>query len=119
MCCRHTEVDMGVRMVGPEAHLEGDWTISGVEENLESMLLSLKLLENSGARRINIDCRRINGADTSGLQLLNVWMLCARLRGIEPRLVNLTDNLKQAIHTLELRHCMNECGEDGISPTRC
>lgn len=96
---------MTVRLEGTEAHLEGDWTISGVEENLDSLLLSLKLLESRGERNINIDCGQIDVADTSGLQLLNVWMLCARLRGVEPKLLNLTQNMNLAIQKLELRHC--------------
>lgn len=96
---------MAIRVVRNEAHLEGDWTISGVEENLDSLLLSLKLLENRGTKRINIDCGKIDDADTSGLQLLNVWMLCARLKGVEPKLVNLSERMNCAIRQLELHHC--------------
>ncbi len=96
---------MTVRLEGTQAHLEGDWTVSGVEGNLDSLLLSLKLLENRGQRQISVDCGQIDETDTSGLQLLNVWMLCARLRGVEPKLVNLSNNLNLAIQKLELRNC--------------
>ncbi len=96
---------MSVRMEGTDAYLEGDWTVSHVEENMNSLLLSLRLVETSGARRITIDCGRIDEADSSGFQLLNVLMLCARLRGVEPKLVNMNDCMKLAIQKLKLRHC--------------
>lgn len=59
---------MTVRMEGRQAYLEGDWTASHVEENMNSLMRSLKQVETSGERGINIDCGKIDEADTSGLQ---------------------------------------------------
>lgn len=98
---------MTVRMENAEAFLEGNWTVSHVEENMNSMMISLKLIESSGARHITIDCGKIDEADSSGLQLLNVLMLCARLRGVEPKLVNMNDCMKLGIKKLKLRHCVS------------
>ncbi|MDA8430321.1 MAG: STAS domain-containing protein [Geobacteraceae bacterium] len=97
---------MTVRIDSTAGHEEDVWTISGLEENIDSLLLSLKQIENRGTRVVTIDCGQIDDGDTSRLQLLNVWMLCARLRGFEPKLVNLSDSLKQTIQNLELKHCV-------------
>ena len=94
------EADMSVRMEGTVVHLRGDWTMSGVAENLDSLVLTLNRLESEGEKNIQINCARIEETDTSGLQLLNVWMECARLRGIEPKLVNVTDHMQRAIRKL-------------------
>jgi anti-anti-sigma regulatory factor len=99
---------MAVRMAGTVAHLEGDWTISGVAENIESMVLSLKQLESDGKRIIWINCGNIDETDTGGLQLLNVWVECARLRGIEPKLVNVTDSMLRAINEFGFSHLFSD-----------
>lgn len=91
---------MTVRMAGIVAHLEGDWTMTGVADNIESMVLSLSQLESAGHKSFWINCALIEEADTSGLQLLNVWVECARLRGIEPKLVNVTDDMMRSMHEL-------------------
>jgi anti-anti-sigma regulatory factor len=91
------EAAMTVRMVGTVVHLEGDWTMSGVADNLGSLVLTLNQLESEGEKNIQINCEQIEETDTSGLQLLYVWVECARLRGIEPKLANVTDRMKRAI----------------------
>jgi hypothetical protein len=68
---------MTVRMGGTVAHLEGDWTMTGV-------------------------------ADTCGLQLQNIWAECTRLRGIEPKLLNVTDCRQRAIHELGFSQCFSD-----------
>ncbi len=88
---------MAIRMEGGEAHLVGDWTESGVAENLNSLMLLLDQSEASGFRHLCIDCGRIDGTDFGCLQLLNVWMMCARLRGIEPKLLHVNDGMQQAM----------------------
>lgn len=100
---------MTVRMIGNEARLEGDWTESGVAANLDSLLLFLEQTEAHGSRLFCIDCERIDGADMSCLQLLNVWMLCARLRGIEPKLINVNDGMQLAIRKFGLTGFTNSC----------
>ena len=88
---------MGVRMAGTVAYLEGDWTMTGVAANIDSMVLVLNQLESGGETRFQINCGQIEEADTSGLQLLNVWLECARLRGIEPSLVSVPDCMRRAM----------------------
>jgi anti-anti-sigma regulatory factor len=91
---------MTVRMAGTVAHLEGDWTMTGVAHNMESLVLSLNQMESLGGKSLFINCGQIEEADSSGLQLLNVWVECAKLRGIEPKLVNVTDGMLRAINEL-------------------
>jgi len=93
---------MAVRMEGMEAHLVGDWTISGVEENINSLMLSLVQIEAGGSNRLSVDCGQLINADKCGLQLLKVWLLCARLRGVEPKLVNITEQMHLAIQQFSL-----------------
>jgi anti-anti-sigma regulatory factor len=88
---------MTVRMAGTVAHLEGDWTMTGVADNIVSLIVSLNRMESEGEKNLQINCEQIEETDTSGLQLLNVWVECARLRGIEPKLVNVTDGMRRAI----------------------
>jgi anti-anti-sigma regulatory factor len=111
---------MSVRMAGTVAHLEGDWTMSGVADNIDSMLLSFNQLESGGEKSFQINCGQIEETDTSGLQLLNVWMECARLRGIEPKLVNVTAGMQRAIRELGLSHFFSTtnsgCALTGITP---
>lgn len=91
------EAGMPIRIEGTEIHLEGDWTVSAVEENMDSLMLSLERIETGGSKLLCIDCGQIGKADTCGLQLLNVWLICARLRGVEPKLVNITANMRRSI----------------------
>ena len=103
---------MGVRMSGTIAHLGGDWTLSGVAENIDSMVLSLNQMESKGEKKFLINCEKIEDADTSGLQLLNVWVECARLRGIEPKLVHVTDGMLRAINELGFCHLFSDVYTD-------
>lgn len=91
---------MTVRMAGKVAHLEGDWSMAGVADNIESLVHSLNQVESEGRKSFFINCGQIEEADSSVLQLLNVWVECARLRGIEPKLVNVSDGLLRAINEL-------------------
>lgn len=95
---------MTVRMVGTVAHLEGDWTMNGVAEHIDSLVLSLGQMESRGEKNLQINCKCIEETDTSGLQLLNVWVECARLRGIEPKLINVPNNMRRAINELGFKH---------------
>ena len=93
-------------MEGPIAYLDGDLTHSGTTRNIiDSLAVSLQKLESGVMKNISIDCRKILSADYSGLQLLYVWMQCAKLRGVEPELVNLSENMRQDMHRMGLRHC--------------
>lgn len=91
---------MTIRMVGSEVHLDGDWTLSGAARNIDSLALSLQQIESGTEKNLRIDCRDVVKADASGLQLLHVWLECARLRGVEPTLVNIPERLRQAMQGL-------------------
>ena len=98
------EGHMAIRMTGNVAHLEGDWTMTGVADNIDSMVHSLNQIESEGKSHFWINCGKIEDADTSGLQLLNVWVECAKLRGIEAKLVNVTDNMLRTINEFGFSH---------------
>lgn len=91
---------MAVRMAGTVVYLEGDWTLTGVADNIDLVLLYLNQIESKGEKSFLIDCEQIGETDTSGLQLLNVWVECARGRGIEAKLVSVTDGMLRTINTL-------------------
>lgn len=86
-------------MTGTEAHLEGDWTLTGVTRNIGVLALFLQQLEPE-RKKLRIDCGRMEEADISGLQLLKVWMQCVRLRGVEPILFNVPEKLKHTMQAL-------------------
>jgi anti-anti-sigma regulatory factor len=96
---------MAISIKGTVTHLQGDLTHSGVTHNIIDLLaVSLHQITLGSERNISIDCGRVREADISGLQLLYVWMQCARLRGVEPALVNLSYSLKQTMQKLGLEH---------------
>ena len=103
---------MTVRMAGAVAHLHGDWTMTGVADNIESMIVSLGQLEAEGKKNFWINCKDIEDTDTSGLQLLIVWMECARLRGIEPKLVNVPDGMLRSINDFGFSHLFTDTYPD-------
>lgn len=88
------------------AYLHGNLTHIGVTNNIvKSLAVSLQKVESVGDKSIRIDCGKIRSADVSGLQLLYVWMHCARFRGVEPELVNLSDGLQKSLKSTGLGHC--------------
>jgi len=90
------------------AHLQGDLTRTGVTgSTIDELAVSLGQLESGGKKNVRIDCGRIRTADVSGLQLLYVWMQCARFRGVESELVNLSDSLQQAMQGTGFIDCFS------------
>jgi len=110
------EAYMTIRMAGAEARLEGDWTLTGVTRNLDSLALSLQQLESGSDKKLRIDCGQMKEADISGLQLLNVWMQCVRFRGVEPTLVNVPERLRHAMQVL-VGHCFIDTYSDAAMMT--
>ena len=97
---------MNMYTKGTVAHLQGDLTHSGVTDNIiNSLSVSLQQVASGGEKNFRIDCGNIGTADISGLQLLYVWMQCARFRGVEPELVNLPDTLQKIMQKMGLGHC--------------
>jgi anti-anti-sigma regulatory factor len=91
---------------GTDAFLEGDLTHSNITQGIIDLLVaSLQKIVSGGDNIINIDCERIRTADVSGLQLLYVWMQCARIRGVEPALVNLSDSLRRNMEKMGFEDC--------------
>ena len=99
---------MTVYMEGKVAHLKGDLTFSGMtHSSIEALTVSLRQMDCESDKYIRIDCGKIGEADMSGLQLLYVWMQCARFRGVEPHLINIPEYLRSAMHRMELGHCFH------------
>ena len=96
---------MRIIMNGTKGQLQGDLTDSGVTGScIDSLSDSLRRIETGGAKRIRIDCSRILRIDLSGLRLLYVWMQCARFRGMELELVNLSAGLRRGMRKFGLGH---------------
>jgi ABC-type transporter Mla MlaB component len=96
---------MALYAEGITAQLRGDLTHAGVTNTIVNSLGELlHRIAAGGEKDFRIDCRRIRAIDLSGLQLLYVWMQCARFRGVEPELINIPANLQQAIREMELDH---------------
>lgn len=97
---------MKLCMHGSVAHLQGDLTHDGMtSQGIESLSVSMQQLESDGVKKFHIDCRRILTADFYGLQLLYVWVQCARIRGMETELVNLPDALHTALQRSGFLRC--------------
>lgn len=96
---------MAICMTGTGARLVGDWTLAGVTRNLSTLALSLQQLESGDEKKLRVDCGLVEEADIGGLQLLNVWIQCVRIRGMEPVLVNVPMRLRHAMHVLTGHRC--------------
>lgn len=96
---------MIICMTGTEARLEGDWTLTGVTRNIDALAQSLQQLEPERKKDLQIDCGLLKIADINGLQLLKVWLQCARHRGMEPILVNVPEKLKHTMQVMMGPYC--------------
>lgn len=100
------EVSMKIYLKGMVARLHGDLTHSGVTRSIiNSLAVILQKTVSGGETNLRIDCSKVRSADISGLQLLYVWMQCARFRGVEPELVNLPRTLQLTMEMMGLGHC--------------
>ena len=97
---------MAMYSEGTVAHLHGDLTHAGVTHTIVTSLGALlHQIAAGGEKNFRLDCTKLLTIDISGLQLLYVWMQCARFRGVEPELVNIPDSLQQTIRRMGLGHC--------------
>jgi len=78
-------------------NLSGDWTLSGVVSQIDLMSHSLQKITTSRHKSFHIDCAKIDNIDLSGVQLLYVWLECARMRGIEPIFVNVPEKIRHKL----------------------
>lgn len=100
---------MKIHTKGTVAYLQGDLINSGVTDNIiKSLAALLQKFASGGKKSIRIDCGRIGTADIGGLQLLYVWMQCARFRGMQPELVNLSGSLRQWMQGMGIENCFAE-----------
>lgn len=92
------EANMTIFMEGTVAYMQGDWTFSGMSHSgIDSLTASLQQIESGGGSNVRLDCGQVSSVDINGLQLLEVWMQCAKFRGLEPELVNLSATMQKAI----------------------
>lgn len=96
---------MTVRVVGETVHLEGNWTISEAGENIASLVRALDRMEAAGKKELPIDCGRIVATDYSGLNLLLMLFECAKLRGFEPRVLDLAQQIRRDVYGLGFMQC--------------
>ena len=85
--------------------LTGDWGITGVVKQLDSLTMTLKKLGPNQNIILHVDCTKINNIDMSGLQLLQVWKECAGIHGVEFRMLNIPDHMHKTIQSVGLGRC--------------
>ena len=108
---------MTIYAEGMVAHLQGDLTHSGVTNNIINLLaVSLQKIVSGGDKNLRIDCKNVRKADISGLQLLYVWMHCARMRGVESELINLSDCMRQSMQRMGFENCFTVISTHKLSP---
>lgn len=95
-------------IIGNKFRLSGNWTISGVESQLDSLSHSLIKLDSTSKELVQVDCEQINAIDMSGVQLIHVWMECASERGIHMKLINLPDIMQQTMQQLGFGKCLTD-----------
>lgn len=96
-------------MKGLVAHLQGNLTYAAVSRHgIDSLTDFFRMLESRGVTCLRIDCGRVRDADIGGVQMLYVWMQCARIRGMESVLVNLPDMLHATLRRLGLDTCFQQ-----------
>lgn len=87
---------MKMHMSGAVVHMEGNWTMDGLSRsNLNSLASTLQQIEPGSTKNLRIDCEYVSSIDITGMQLLDVWLRCARLRGATPELVNTPLNMRR------------------------
>lgn len=100
----YLEVRMRMIMSNSNAKLVGNWTVTGVTQKaIDSLFDALQRLEPAHPKKLPIDCRGVAAIDSTGQQLLCVWIECAKIRGAQPTLVIPTNNLKYSFQNLGLR----------------
>ena len=86
---------MALRMEGTDVVLVGDWSISGVVGHIDTLSDVLRKVDERGDKTMLVDCGQIKSIDVNGLQILKVWLQCARFRGMEPKMINLSEGLQR------------------------
>ncbi|MDD2853822.1 MAG: STAS domain-containing protein [Desulfuromonadaceae bacterium] len=74
--------------------LNGDWTITGVVQQVTCLTESRHGDSRSGGT-VSIDCSGIEKIDLSGIELLGTWLHCIQLSGRRPELLNIPDHMRE------------------------
>jgi|GEM_PF-983230 len=89
----------------------GNWSITGVTDQLQFLKVQLQSLSFSNAvdtpasscpmeNDPEIDMEDVDQIDLSGCQLLAIWLRHVKLLGLSPVLINVSEEFKQNIHFL-------------------
>lgn len=104
---------MNMHMSGTVVHMEGNWTMNGLSRsNLNSLASALQQIEPGSANTLRIDCEYVSSIDITGLQLLDVWLRCAKLRGATPELVNTPMNMTKYFKLRDSARMQSPAGPD-------
>jgi len=103
---------MAKRTTDTKHQLSGDWTIAGVVSQVDSLSHSLDNMTSARKKSLHVDCGQIEAIDMSGLQLIHIWLQCAKIRGLQTHLVNLPDDMQLAIQRLGLQQCFADTYPD-------
>ena len=97
---------MKMYISGVVAHLKEDWTFAEVaSSNIDSLAASLEQIGSGSEKNLRIDFEQMNEFDASGLQLLYIWLQCFRIRGVEPELINIPENMQKTFQIKGLPIC--------------
>lgn len=95
---------MSIDMEGRVAHLSGDWTVSSLTKlKIELLTDVLQQIGDGHGWKLQVDCREMTATDRAGLELLHVWLQCARFRGFEPELIHMPEKLRLPLQSLAAR----------------
>ncbi len=96
--------------------LSGDWTLNGVTRQAHSLLeISTSVVKGDLLETpFLIDCSGIEEIDTSGLQLLYVWMQCLQIKGIQPSLTNISHDMQAKVRQVGFNKIF-----DSVVPAVC
>ncbi|WP_041245404.1 STAS domain-containing protein [Geotalea uraniireducens] len=89
----------------------GNWSITGVTDQLKFLKIQLQSLSFSNAADTRasscpmendpeIDMKDVDQIDLSGCQLLAIWLRHVKLLGLSPVLINVPEEFRQNIHFL-------------------
>ncbi len=90
--------------------LSGEWTISEIDSQFNSLNETLRKLPLGGKKSVQVDCAGIGSIDMSGLQLIHVWMECAKMQGVTVELMNTPNCMRQSIRQLGFEQYFTENG---------
>ena len=92
--------------LGNKYFLSGNWTISGGVKLVDLLSTTLNKMESGQDNKLYVDCAKIDSIDVDGLQLLHVWIECARIRGLEVKLDHLPPYMQKNMQQMGREHTL-------------